>query len=396
MTSSLPFLPYGRQAIDETDVAAVVEALRSDLLTTGPRVEAFERALAERLGVRHVIAVSNGTAALHAAYHAVGVGSGDTVVVPAITFLATANAARFLDAEARFADVGADDGLLAADLLERALADGGPVRAVAPVHLTGRPVDLDGVAAVARAHGAAVIEDACHALGATYRGAPIGACSRSDAAVLSFHPVKHVTTGEGGAIATNDDTIARRARRFRSHGMVHDAASLESPSPGPWYYEQQELGYNYRITDLQCALGSSQLRRLDDFLARRRALAARYDTLLAEVPHVRPIARGPEGAESAWHLYAVLIDFAAVGRTRGEVMLALRERGIGSQVHYIPVPAQPYYRRRGADPARFPGALRYYERTLSLPLFPALRDDDPDRVVAALAAVLAEGADHSR
>lgn len=375
--------------MDDSDVAAVVEALRADLLTTGPRVEAFERALAERLGVKHVVAVSNGTAALHAAYHAAGVGPGDQVVVPAITFLATANAARFLDAEPRFADVGAEDGLLGPGALEQALAAAGPVRAVVPVHLTGRPADLEGIGAAARARGAVIIEDACHALGARYRGAPIGACSHSDAAVFSFHPVKHVTTGEGGAIATNDSTLALRARRFRSHGMVHDAASLEAPSPGPWYYEQQELGFNYRLTDLQCALGTSQLRRLDAFLGRRRALAARYDALLQGVPHVRPVGAGPAGAESAWHLYAVLIDFASVGRSRAAVMQALRDRGVGTQVHYIPVPAQPYYRRRGADPERFPGARGYYERTLSLPLFPAMSDADPERVVAALREVLA-------
>ena len=380
------FLPYGRQTVEDEDIDAVVAVLRGDTLTTGPAVDEFERALAARVGAKHAVAVATGTAALHAAAFAAGVGPGDRVVVPAITFLATANCVRYLGAEPVFVDVDPDTALVDVDALERALAGG--ARAVIPVHMTGRPVDLPAVRARASAAGATVIEDAAHALGGAWDGDPIGSGRHSEQTIFSFHPVKHVTTGEGGAISTNDDELARRLRLFRNHGMERDAARLQQPSPGPWYYEQQVLGFNYRITDLQCALGTSQLRRLDANIARRRAIAARYDRLLRDVRHVTAAGSGDPRAASAWHLYAVLIDFTAAGRDRAAVMNGLRERGIGTQVHYIPVPAQPYYRQLGCDPAAFPGAARWYERELSLPMFPAMTDDDVDRVVAALADVL--------
>ena len=384
-------LPYGRQSIDEDDIAAVVEALRSDYLTTGPRVAAFEAALGEALGARHVVAVCNGTAALHAACAAAGLGPGDEVLVPAITFLASANCARFVGAEPVFVDVDPETGLI--DLEDARARVGARTRAIIPVHLTGRPVDLEAVRRFADAHELEVIEDAAHALGARWGDTRIGDCARSHMAIFSFHPVKHVTTGEGGAITTQDAELARSLRVFRNHGMERDPERLRSPSPGPWYYEQHSLGFNYRITDLQCALGLSQLRKLEDFVAKRRALAAHYDQLLSGVEHVRPVAAGI-GARSvsAYHLYAVLIDFDALRCSRATLMAGLRARGILTQVHYIPVPAQPYYADRGADMASYPGARRYYERTLSLPLFPAMAKGDVERVVGALAELLSSEA----
>jgi perosamine synthetase len=383
---SLPFLPYGRQEIDDEDVAAVVASLRSDYLTTGPTVGAFEEALAASVGAKYAVAISNGTAALHAACAAAGLGPGDEALVPAVTFLATANAARYVGAEPVFVDVNPDDALI--DLEDAARRLTPRTKAILPVHMTGRPADMAAVAAFARAHGLVVIEDAAHALGASFQGHPIGDGAFAQMATFSFHPVKHITTAEGGAITTQDPALYARLSTFRTHGMVREPAQLQRPSPGPWYYEQHELGYNYRLTDVQCALGLSQLRKLPGFLARRRALAARYDALLAGVAGVQPAGVGHPDAESAWHLYAVLIDFEAAGVDRATVMGRLKARGVGTQVHYIPVPEQPYYMARGADPAHYPGARRWYARTLSLPLYPGMADGDVERVVVALQAAL--------
>ncbi|PRQ08739.1 UDP-4-amino-4,6-dideoxy-N-acetyl-beta-L-altrosamine transaminase [Enhygromyxa salina] len=379
-------LPYGRQWIDEDDIAAVVAALRSDYLTTGPTVARFEAALCDALGADHAVAVCNGTAALHAACAVAGLGPGDEVLVPALTFLATANCARYVGAEPVFVDVDPRSGLI--DVEHAARMVGPQTRAIIPVHLNGRPVDLPAVRALADQHDLIVIEDAAHALGARAGDTRIGDCRYSDMAIFSFHPVKHVTTGEGGAITTAKPKLAAALEVFRSHGMVRDPEQLRGASPGPWYYEQHTLGYNYRLTDLQCALGLSQLTKLDRFLARRRALAARYDQLLATLAGVEPAAIGTADTLSAYHLYAVHVDFQASDRTRAQVVAGLRELGVLTQVHYIPVPTQPYYVDRGADPLAYPGATAYYESILSLPLFPAMRDEDVDRVVAALAQVL--------
>lgn len=381
-----PFLPYGRQQIDDSDIAAVAEVLRSDWLTTGPAVEAFESAFAAVTGAKHAVACANGTAALHLAALALGLGPGDRVVVPSITFLATANAPHQTGAEIVFADVDADTGLLTPALLEEAIARaGGPVQAVFPVHLAGQSADMDGISEVARQAGAQVVEDACHSLGGRdAAGAPVGGCRRAGLATFSLHPVKIIAAGEGGVVTTNSPELAASLRRMRNHGMVRDGFAE------PWFYEMQEPGFNYRLSDIHAALAHSQLRRLNDFVARRQALMERYERLLAPLaPLVRPIPR--VAGTPAWHLNAVLIDFDALGLTRSDVMEQLRDSGVGSQVHYIPVHRQPYYRERyGA--LDLPGAESWYSRALSLPLFPSMTDSDVDRVVETLAALVPEAA----
>ena len=390
------FLPYGRQTIEDDDVAAVVEALRADYLTTGPRVEAFERAFAETVGAGHAVACSSGTAALHLAMLALDLKPDEAVIAPAITFAATANCARYQGAEVVFADVDPDTGLMTPQTFKAALdrLEGRRLAAVLPVHLGGATVDLPGVKGLAG--GAPLVEDACHALGTTmsFGNMPeqVGDGRHGVMACFSFHPVKTITTAEGGMVTTNDPRLAERLRLFRSHGIVRDPELFVDPpaAPEPWLYEMQARGYNYRLPDLLCALGMSQLAKLPRFTRRRRELTIRYWSLLARLsPVVRAIAP-PPACDPALHLFIVLIDFAAAGLTRAEVMAALAARGIGSQVHYIPVHRQPYYRERYGD-IDLPGADAYYARCLSLPLYPGMADDDPDRVVEALAEVLGLG-----
>jgi UDP-4-amino-4,6-dideoxy-N-acetyl-beta-L-altrosamine transaminase len=380
-------LPYGRQTIEDDDVAAVAAALRDDFLTTGPRVEAFETAFAETVGARHAVACANGTAALHLAMLALGVGEGEVCIVPSITFLATANCARYVGAEVVFADVDPMSGLMTPETLADAVkrAGGRKIAAVLPVHLRGDIAELPALRQIAEAAGAALVEDACHAVGSamTFDNVPAHAGDNrwSDMAVFSFHPVKTLTTAEGGMITTADDRLAERLRRLRSHGMIRQADAE------PWWYEMREMGFNYRLPDVLCALGLSQLAKLPRFLERRRTLARRYETLLAPLaPRVRMAAR-PSWSDPALHLMTALIDFAGAGKSRAEVVAALKDRGVGSQVHYIPVHRQPYYCARYGD-VTLPGADAWYERCLSLPLYPAMEDGDVDRVVGALSEVL--------
>lgn len=382
-----PTLPYGRQTIDDDDIAAVTAALRDDFLTTGPRVDAFEAAFAEAVGAPYAVSCANGTAALHLAMLALGVQPGETVIVPSITFLATANCARYVGAEVVFADVDPDSGLMTPGTLAEAVKRVGDrrLRAVLPVHLRGDACDLPGLAAVAQAAGAVLVEDAPHALGTTVRFGnaveTIGDVRHSAMATFSFHPVKAIATGEGGMVTTRDAELAGRLRRLRSHGMVRPAKA------DPWWYEMQEPGFNYRLPDILCALGQSQLRKLPVFAARRRALATAYALAVAPLAPVVGLAARPAWSDPVLHLMTVLIDFKAAGRTRTEVVAALNTAGIGSQVHYIPVHHQPYYRARYGD-LDLPGAEAWYARCLSLPLFPAMDDADVPRVVQALRSAL--------
>ena len=394
---SQDFLPYGRQCIDDADVAAVVAALRSDTLTTGPRVEAFETAFAKVVGAPHAVAVANGTAALHLALLTLDLRPGDVCIVPTLTFLATANAVRFAGGEVVFSDVDPDTALMRPQDLEEAIARAGDrrVRAILPVHYAGQMADLSALAKIAARVGAVIIEDACHALGARdAHRTGAGACVDSAMATFSFHPVKTIACGEGGMITTADAITAARLRKLRSHGMERDLDAFVDPTlardedgeRATWAYEMPALGYNYRLTDIQCALGLSQLAKLDRFLERRRALVARYHEALAALgPHV--IAQPIEPGVPGWHLMVALIDYSAVGRSRSIVMRELRARGIGSQVHYIPVHRQPYYAQR-YGPLDLDGAERFYRRCLSLPLFPTMLDTDVDHVVSALGAAL--------
>ena len=392
------FLPYGRHLIEDDDLAAVACALRSGALTGGPAVAAFERVLAQATASPHAIACSSGTAALHLAALALDLKPGDAAVVPSLTFLATANALRYVGADVVFADVDPDTGLLTPAALEAALARAGKdkrVRAVFPVHLAGQCADMEKIGAIARARGLKVVEDACHALGGSCGGKPVGSCAESDMAVFSFHPVKTIAMGEGGAITTRDPTLAQRLVEMRSHGMVREPARFEiraqgfgpDGEPNPWYYEMPEPGFNYRASDIHCALGSSQLAKLDRFVAERRRIVGWYAEALAPFTRLaKPLPRVP-WSEPAWHLNVILIDFNAAGTTRGKVMRALATKGIGSQVHYLPVHRQPYYRRLYGE-LSLPGADAYYERTLSLPLYVGLTRADVVRVVAALAEAL--------
>jgi UDP-4-amino-4,6-dideoxy-N-acetyl-beta-L-altrosamine transaminase len=388
-TSAL--IPYGRHHIDEDDVEAVVALLRQGALTQGPAIEAFEDAVARYVGARHAVAVSSCTGGLHLAALAAGIVPGTTLITSPITFVASANCALYAGGSAAFADIDPLTVNMSATCLRAALARHPRTRAVVPVHFAGLPCDMPAIAAAAREAGAVVIEDAAHALGASYPdGSRVGSCTHSLMTLFSFHPVKAIAAGEGGMITTNDEATYRRLLRLRSHGINKLDDPLQAPEQAfadgvanPWYYEMQELGYHYRITDIQCALALSQFRKLDRFVARRRALAAVYDAAFAGLRHARPAQPGGS-ARSGHHLYVLRIDFAAVGRTRGDVMRALRERGVGTQVHYIPVPAQPLYRRLGLRPEDYTEASAYYQEALSIPLYYDLTDEQQQQVIAAI------------
>lgn len=369
------WIPYGRQTIEEDDIQAVVEVLRSDWLTTGPMVERFERALAERVGARYAVVFSSGTAALHGAYFAAGVGPGDEVITSPLTFAATANAALYLGARPVFADVQEDTGNIDPVQVRRLVSR--RTKVIAPVDFAGHPADLDELKEIAREVGAVLVEDACHALGARYRGRPVG--SIADMTVFSFHPVKHITTGEGGAVVTDNPAFYERLLLFRNHGITKNPFLMQRPSEGPWYYEMQVLGYNYRLSDISCALGLSQLRKLDRFLRRRNEIVAVYNAAFADEPVICPVTR-PD-VEPAWHLYVVRLKN---GLSRRTVVERLHGLGIGVQVHYIPVYRHPYYRERGLDVFSCPRAEAFYESSMSLPLYPSLSDDQVKQVIRSV------------
>jgi len=397
------FLPYARQTIDGDDVAAVVKVLRSDWLTTGPEVGAFETELAKVTGAKFAVACSSGSAALHLAAMAAGLGPNDSAIVSAVTFLATANAVRYVDAEVLFADTDPKTGISNADDFQ-AVIETHPkekIRALFPVHLCGQTADMEAMSGLAEAHDLMIIEDASHALGTTYKTSDgrehaVGGCTHSDMAAFSFHPSKTIAMGEGGAVTTNDHHLYESLCLNRNHGMDCEPShfinrELAEDADGmvnPWYYEMQAPGYNYRASDIHCALARSQLKKLDAIKARRRDLAALYSRLHAPLaPNITPLT-WVENVEPVLHLYPVLIDFDAIGFHRASVMDKLRGLGIGTQVHYLPVNRQPYYRDRYGD-SDLPGAAQYYDRVLALPFYPALTDDDVGRVVAALTGLIA-------
>lgn len=384
-------IPYGRQDINEEDIAAVCAVLRSDFLTQGPAIERFERKVSEQCGARHAVAVSNATAALHVACLALDLGLGDLAWTSPNTFVASANCARYCGADVDFVDIDPVSWNLSPDCLAERLAkvrDSGRLpKVLVAVHFSGQSCDMEAIGQLAREYGVAVIEDASHAVGARFSGAPVGSCQHSECVVFSFHPVKIVTTGEGGIIVTNRDDLAERLRRLRSHGITRDPGLVSVQNPGPWYYEQIELGYNYRMTDIQAALGASQMERLHQFVAHRTELAARYSDLLADLPLQLPV-QDPR-AQSSWHLYVVRLQLDRIGRSHREVFDALRQADIGVNLHYIPVYLQPYYRALGFAPGHCLEAERYYSEAISLPLYPGLAEADQDYIAATLRRLLA-------
>ena len=383
-------IPYGRQSLDQADIDAVIEVLKSDWLTQGPTIERFEAAMAERCEAGFGVAVSNATAALHIACLAAGLGEGDMLWTSPNTFLASANCGRYCGADVDFVDIDPLTWNLDAQALERKLEAAERIgtlpKVLVAVAFSGQSCDMRAVAALARRYGFTVIEDASHAVGARYAGRPVGCGEFADMTVFSFHPVKIVTTGEGGLVLTNRPELDERLRRLRSHGMTRDPAQMDEPSHGPWYYQQIELGFNYRMTDMQAALGLSQLNKLEGFLARRRELVARYQRLLADLPLTLPTVQAE--AESAWHLYVVRLHTERLTLGHRQVFEGLRAAGIGVNVHYIPVHLQPYYRDLGFVAGDFPEAEAYYAQAISLPLFPAMTDAQQDYVIDQLKRLL--------
>lgn len=373
-------IPYGHQSIDDADIEAVEEALRSDWLTQGSKVEEFEYALAAYCGAKHAVVVSNGTAALQAAYFAANFQHGDEFITSPLTFAATANAGIWQGGKPVFVDIDQRTGNIDPTEIESHITE--KTKAIVPVDYAGTPADILAISEIAKRHNLLVIEDACHALGASINGRRIG--SISDMSVFSFHPVKPITTGEGGAVLTEDAEFARRLRLFRTHGITKD--NLTRPSEGPWYYEMQELGLNYRLTDFQCALGLSQLKKLDQFIEKRRNIALRYLERLNDVDAIElPVVT--HGCVTGWHLFPIRLRGAWVEKRR-EVFEALRSSGIGVQVHYIPVYMHPYYEQLGYKPGLCPRAEAYSFAEISLPIFPDLSEYDQDRVIDVLRALL--------
>lgn len=384
-------IPYGRHYIDEEDIQSVVGVLRSGALTQGPSIEAFEQAVANYAGAKYAVAVSSGTAALHLSALAAGVGPCTSLITSPITFVASANAALYAGGRVVFADIDPDTVNMSPAALRNALANNPDARAVIPVHFAGLPCDMPAIKSIADQAGVTVIEDAAHALGAQYPdGQRVGSCAYSHMTIFSFHPVKAIAAGEGGMITTNDENIYRKLLRLRSHGINKLDDPLQMPEQAetdgirdPWYYEMQELGFHYRITDIQCSLALSQFKKLGRFIARRREIVNKYDEAFADMRNCRP-AQTAGRDRSGHHLYVLRIDYAAAGLNRGKLIQELRLRQIGSQVHYIPVPAHPHYRRLGFRPEDYPNAQKYYQEALSIPLFYDLTDEQQEQVIAAI------------
>ncbi|MDG3065874.1 UDP-4-amino-4,6-dideoxy-N-acetyl-beta-L-altrosamine transaminase [Thauera mechernichensis] len=384
-------IPYGRQEVTQTDIDAIVAVLRSDFLTQGPQVPLFEQTVANHVGARHALAVNSATSALHIACLALGLGPGDWLWTTPNTFVASANCGLYCGAQVDFVDIDPRTYNLCPQALERKLvaaqAAGRLPKVVVAVHLCGQPCDMAAIHALGQRYGFKIIEDASHAIGGKYKGEFIGNGRYSEITVFSFHPVKIITTAEGGMALTNDAELANKMALLRSHGITRDAAQMTHAPDGPWYYQQVDLGFNYRMTELQAALGVSQMARLDDYVARRHALAARYDTLLADLPITRPWQH-PD-SYSGLHLYVIRLQLERISKTHRQVFDSLREQGIGVNLHYIPVHTQPYYQQMGFKAGDFPEAERYYAEAISLPMFQTMTEAQQDKVTEALRAALA-------
>lgn len=365
------YIPYGRQNIDENDIQAVINVLKSDYLTTGPNIAEFEKTVADYVGVKYAVAVSNGTAALHVACLAAGFGKGDEIITTPITFVASANCVLYCGATPVFADINPRTYNIDPEDVRRKITD--KTKAIIVVHFTGQPCEMDELHQIAREHNLLVIEDAAHALGADYKGKKIG--SISDMTTFSFHPVKHITTGEGGMITTNNKELYDRLVLFRSHGITRDSSQM-TQNDGDWYYQQIELGYNYRITDIQCALGISQMMKLDTFIKRRKEIVNRYNQIFSKCRNII-IPEQAEGCNSSWHLYVIQI----IGKDRKLVFNELRDKGIGVNVHYIPVYTQPYYRSHGYQNVCCPNTETVYKNFISLPVYYGLNEEEQDYVI---------------
>lgn len=384
-------IPYGRQDITREDINAVVEVLQSDFLTQGPKVPCFEDIVARHVGAKHALAVNSATSALHIACLALDLGPGDWLWTSPITFVASANCGRYAGAQVDFVDIDPRTYNMCPKALEQKLAvakqDGKLPKVVVAVHLCGQPCDMAAIHALGQQYGFKVIEDASHAVGGRYKGEFIGNGRFSDITVFSFHPVKIITTAEGGMALTNSDKLAQKMALLRSHGITRDSAQMTHPSDGPWYYQQIDLGFNYRMTELQGALGVSQMSRLDQYVSRRHELAERYNTLLADLPVTRPWQH-PD-SYSGLHLYVVRLKLDRISLTHLEVFNALREQGIGVNLHYIPVHTQPYYQQMGFKVGDFPEAERYYSEAISLPMFQNMSEAQQDQVIHALKSAIA-------
>lgn len=381
---------YGKQSIDEADIRAVEAVLRSDFLTQGPAIERFERTVADYCGAKYAVAVTNATSALHIACLAAGLGEGDRLWTSPVTFVASANCARYCGAAVDFVDIDEKTYNMSAAALEEKLRQAKKEnrlpKVVVPVHLAGQSCDMKRIRELAAEYGFTVLEDASHAVGADYLGMKVGSCAFSDMAVFSFHPVKIITTGEGGMVLTNHRELYEKLVLYRSHGITREPKKMTHEADGPWYYQQIALGFNYRMTDIQAALGASQMTRLDEFVARRRELAARYDELLRDLPLKTPHVL--EETKPSWHIYIVRVDFGRVRKTKKQIFEEMRAQGFALNLHYIPVHTQPYYKALGFRQGDFPASERYYEEALTLPLYVGLTDEEQEKAVEALEKVL--------
>lgn len=384
---------YGKQDINEADIQAVEAVLRSDFLTQGPAIERFEQRVAQYCGVKYAVAVCNATSALHIACLAAGLGKGDLLWTSPITFVASANCARYCGADVDFVDIDEDTYNMSVPVLEQKLQEAKRrdrlPKIVVPVHMAGQSCDMRAIKKLSEEYGFTLLEDASHCIGADYADIKVGSCAYSDMAVLSFHPVKIITTGEGGMVLTNDVALYEQLCLYRSHGITRDPKHMTKQSDGDWYYQQVVLGFNYRMTDIQAALGASQMDRLDEFVARRRFLAARYDELLRDLPLRTPFVL--EETQPSWHLYIVRIDFDRIHKTKQQIFGEMRTRGIALNLHYIPVHTQPYYEALGFHAEDCPAAVEYYREVLTLPLYPCMTDAEQEMVARALREVLIGG-----